>query len=105
MAETITIKQLASQAGMEIRALRRLLRTKFPREKKGKAYEWEVNDPQLDLIIQAAADRKIRRVTYNASDLKTTKPSTPEKNTKKAPVKKQPKTQEPKATKNGMQID
>ena len=107
MAGTITIKQLASKAGIEARVLRRLLRDKFPKKAKGKAYEWEANDPQVDLIFKAAADHKsrTRKVSYNANDPKTMKPTAKKKNTKFKPVKEQPKTQKPKATKTGEKTD
>jgi hypothetical protein len=101
MVDTITIKQLASKAGMEVRTLRRILRAKFTREVKGKAYEWQANDPQVDLILQAASDHKsrARKVSYDASDQKTVKPTTKKMNGKTKATKKQPKTQKPNATK------
>ena len=107
MADTITIKQLASEAGMEARILRRLLRDKFPRKTKGKAYEWQTNDPQVDLILQAANEHKskTKKVSYDASEQKTAKPTTKKNNTPAKPVKKQLKTQKPKTTKNTVKID
>jgi hypothetical protein len=99
MTDTITIKELATKAGMEARGLRRLLRDKFPRTTKGKAYEWEASDPQVDLILQAAADRKTKKVNYDVSAPKTEKPTTKKYNAPAKPVKKQPKTQKPKTTK------
>jgi hypothetical protein len=101
MTETITIKELATKAGMEARGLRRLLRDKFPRTTKGKAYEWEVNDPRVDLILQAATERKskTKKASYDASDPKTAEPTTKKNNPPTKPIKKQPKTQKPKTTK------
>jgi hypothetical protein len=101
MTDTITIKQLATKAGMEVRGLRRLLRDKFPRTSKGKAYEWEVNDPQVGLILQAATERKskTKNVSYDASEQKTAKPTAKKNNPPTKPAKTQPKTQKPKATK------
>jgi hypothetical protein len=107
MTNTISIKQLATKAGMEARGLRRLLRDKFPRMAKGKAYEWEVNDPQVELILQAATERKskIKKVNYDASEPKTEKPTTKKNNTPAKPVKKQLKTQKPKTTKKVVKTD
>jgi len=104
MTDTITIKELATKAGMEARGLRRLLRDKFPRTTKGKAYEWEANDPQVDLILKAATERKIRKVNYDASELKTVKPATMQRVTTK-PVKKQTKTMKPNTTKKVAKTD
>jgi hypothetical protein len=105
MTDIITIKELATKAGMEARGLRRLLRDKFPRTTKGKAYEWEVNDPQVDLILQAAVDRKTRKVNYDASEPKTVEPPTNKKNTPTKLVKKQLKTQKPKTAKKGAKTE
>jgi hypothetical protein len=54
MADTITVRKLADKVGLEARALRRLLRSQFPRETKGKAYEWQPGDPQIASILKAA---------------------------------------------------
>lgn len=58
MAETITVKQLADKAGVEARVLRRILRSQFPREAKGKLYEWQPDDPQIELTLKAVASQK-----------------------------------------------
>ncbi len=101
MEDAITIKQLANQAGMEVRTLRRILRAKFPRKAKGKAYEWQVNDPQVDLILKAVANHKdrVKKVNYDASEPKTKEPTNKKKNANAKPAKGQSKTQKPKATK------
>ena len=56
--ELITVKQLANQAGTDPRTLRRILRSQFPREEKGKAYEWQPDDPQIELIVKAVENHK-----------------------------------------------
>jgi len=63
MADTITIKQLANRAGTDPRTLRRILRSQFPREEKGKAYEWQPDDPQIELIIKAVENHKAQTKT------------------------------------------
>ena len=75
MAETITIKQLANRAGTDPRALRRILRSRFPREEKGKAYEWQPDDPQIELIIKAVENHKAQTKTekYKAEKPKAEK--------------------------------
>jgi hypothetical protein len=50
---TIGIKELSKQAGIDPRILRRILRAKFPRADKGKAYEWQQGDPQIEQILKA----------------------------------------------------
>ena len=107
MEDTITIKQLANQAGMEVRTLRRILRAKYPRKAKGKAYEWQVNDPQVDLILQAVTDyrSKVKTVRYDANEPKNAEPTTKKKNASAKPTKGQLKTQKPKATKTGENTD
>ncbi len=58
MPDTITVKQLAAQAGVEGRTLRRILRARFPRETKGKTWEWQPGDPQIESILKAVSGRK-----------------------------------------------
>lgn len=60
MADAITVKQLANQAGTDPRTLRRILRSQFPRETKGEAYEWQPDDPQIELIIRAVENYKTK---------------------------------------------
>jgi hypothetical protein len=51
---SISVKELAERAGIPPAHLRRILRAKFPRTDKGKAYEWKPGDPQIELILKAA---------------------------------------------------
>ena len=51
--QTINLKQLSERAGVEPRTIRRILRAKFPRANKGKAYEWQQDDPQIEQILKA----------------------------------------------------
>ena len=53
MADTITVKQLADRAKIKPTTLRRILRSRFPRETKGKSYGWQPDDPQIELILEA----------------------------------------------------
>lgn len=82
--QPITVKQLANRAGVKPAVLRRILRSRFPRENKGKAYEWQPDDPQIELILKAVENHKA-----NATQ--------PAKKTK-APKAEKPKTE--KATKS-----
>ena len=67
-SELITLKQLANRAGITPTLLRRVLRKRFPRENKGKAYEWQSDDPQIELIIKAMENHKaqIKTEKYKA---------------------------------------
>jgi len=58
MADTITVKQLADRAGVKPAVLRRTIRSRFPRETKGKAYSWQPDDPQIELILKAVNNHK-----------------------------------------------
>jgi hypothetical protein len=82
MADTITIKQLADRAGVEARVLRRVLRSQFPREAKGKLYEWQPDDPKIELILKAVGNHKAKP----AEQPKAEKPAKPK-------AKAQPKKQ------------
>ena len=53
--ELITLKQLADRAGIKPTQLRKILRQRFPRENKGKAYEWQPDDPQIELILKCVS--------------------------------------------------
>jgi hypothetical protein len=88
MVDTITIKQLANRAGTDPRILRRILRSQFPREAKGKAYEWQPDDPQITLIIKAVENHKAHTKTEKY---------TAEKPVTKAVPKPKAKTAQPKA--------
>ena len=100
MVETITVKQLADKAGIEGRTLRRILRAQFPRETKGKTWEWQPDDPQIESILKAVADRKPKAETP-AKKTPTKKPAAKPTKAKseRTPAKKtQPKNAGPKAT-------
>lgn len=56
--ELITVKQLADRASISPPKLRKILRTRFPRETKGKSYGWKPDDPQIDLILKAVKSQK-----------------------------------------------
>jgi hypothetical protein len=73
--ELITLKQLANRAGTDPRTLRRILRSQFHREGKGKAYEWQPDDPQIELILKAVENHKAQTKTekYKAEKPKTEK--------------------------------
>lgn len=88
MVDTISVKQLANRAGTDPRTLRRILRSQFPREAKGKAYEWQPNDPQIELILKAVENHKAQT---NAEKYRAEKPVT------KAVPKPKAKTAQPKA--------
>lgn len=66
MADTISVKQLANRAGTDPRTLRRILRSQFPREAKGKAYEWQPDDPQIELILKAVENHKAEKAVTKA---------------------------------------
>jgi hypothetical protein len=82
MADTITVKQLVDKVGIEGRTLRRILWSQFPRETKGKAWQWQPDDPLIELILKAVKNG------YKANGkTQVTKPKGV-KNTKNIPVKK-----------------
>ena len=56
--QPITVKQLADQAGVKPSVLRRVLRSRFPRETKHKTYSWQSDDPQIELILKAMNNHK-----------------------------------------------
>jgi hypothetical protein len=64
--EFITLKQLADRANVKPPALRRILRSKFPRKDKGQNYRWEPNDPQIELILKAVKDSKAEKPKLRA---------------------------------------
>jgi ribosomal protein S25 len=80
MADTITVKQLADRAGVKPSVLRRTLRSRFPRENKGKLYSWQPDDPQIELILKAVKNHKAE-----ATKAEPAKPTTEESATKPAP--------------------
>ena len=80
MADTITVKQLANQAGIEARTLRRILRSQFPRETKGRAWEWQPDDPQIELILKTVKNNhKANSKTPMKAQSKNTKTKKPTK--------------------------
>lgn len=99
MPDTITVKQLADKAGVEGRTLRRILRAQFPRETKGKTWEWQPDDPQIETILKAVADRKpkaeaqAKKTPANKPAAKRTKAKA-----KKAPAKRTGTSETPGAT-------
>ncbi len=82
MADTITVKILADQSGTEALTLRRILRSQFPRETKGKTCQWQPDDPQIESILQA-----VKNGHKANGKTQVTKPKGV-KNTKNIPVKK-----------------
>ena len=92
--QLITVKQLANRAGVEARVLRRILRKQFPREAKGKSYEWQPDDPQIELILKAVKSNKAEKTEPKSEKPKVEEPKAkPEK-----PEPKKPKAQKAKAT-------
>jgi len=87
MTDTISVKQLANQAGTDPRTLRRILRSQFPRETKGKAYEWQHDDPQIELILKAVKNHKAQTKAENY------KAEKPEVKAVPKPVAKQTKSE------------
>ena len=61
--QLITVKQLANRVGVEATVIRRILRSRFPRGAKGKVYEWQPDDPQIELILKAVANHKHAETT------------------------------------------
>jgi hypothetical protein len=82
--QPITVKQLADRAGVKPSVLRRILRSRFPRETKGKSYGWQPDDPQIELILKAVKNHKAK----------------PEPTEKKPVTKAVPKPKAKKATKS-----
>ena len=74
--QLITVKQLANRVGVEARVLRRILRSRFSREAKGKVYEWQPDDPQIELILQAVENPKTEKPKAEKPKAKTVKPKT-----------------------------
>ncbi|MGD0794707.1 MAG: hypothetical protein ABR958_03825 [Dehalococcoidales bacterium] len=83
---TIGIKELSGRAKVKPQILRRVLRAKFPRAEKGKAYQWQQGDPQIEQILKAIKDnhkpQSEKPKAENKATKKPTKPVTP--NGKKA---------------------
>ncbi len=93
--ELITVKQLADQAKIKPTVLRRILRTQFPREAKGKSYGWQPDDPQIELILKAVGNHKAN-ATQPAKKTEAPKAEkTPKPKTKAVP-KPKAKTAQPK---------
>jgi len=82
---TIGVKELSDKAKIDPRILRRILRAKFPRADKGKAYEWKQGDPQIEQILKAVKGNHNKPVkpqpekpkAQNKATKKATKPVTP----------------------------
>jgi predicted transcriptional regulator len=83
--QTITVKQLAEKAGIPPASLRRILRARFPRVDKGKAYEWKPNDPQIELILKAAKNGH-KPVKAEKKATKKTQPKVTKKAVKSVPM-------------------
>ena len=83
--QTIGIKELAEKAKIKPTILRRVLRVKFPRANKGKAYEWQQGDPQIEQILKAVKDNH--------------KPENPQPKAKNTAVKKATKPVKPNGNK------
>jgi hypothetical protein len=85
---TIGIKEVSDRAKVKPQILRRILRAKFPRTDKGKTYQWQQGDPQIELIIKAVKTnhkpQPEKPKAENKATKKPTKPVTP--NGKKATV-------------------
>jgi hypothetical protein len=90
--QPITLKDLAKQANMEPRNLRKLLRSKFPRDKARERYEWQPGDPQIEEILQAVKNQKTNATQPKAEKpkAKTTSPKA-EKTAGNVPSGAQPK--------------
>jgi hypothetical protein len=102
MTDTISVKQLANRAGTDPRTLRRILRSRFPREEKGKAYEWQPDDPQIELIIKAVENHKAQT---KVEKYKAEKPVTKAVPKPKATKPKAEKTELPKSSVKPGEID
>jgi len=85
--QPITVKQLADRAGVKPSVLRRVLRSRFPRETKGKLYSWQPDDPQIELIIKAVKNHKAE-ATKSAEAPEAEKPEAEKPATKPAPKPK-----------------
>ncbi len=96
MADTITVKQLADQAGVKPPVLRRILRHQFPRETKGKTYSWQPDDLQIELILKAVYNHKAN-ATQSAEAPKTEEPETEKPEAEKPATKPVPKPKAKKA--------
>ncbi len=86
--KTISVKQLAERAGITPAHLRRILRSQFPRETKGKAYEWKPNDPQIGLILKEAKNGHKPVKNYKAEPDTRDKAQPEKPEAKKKPVTK-----------------
>jgi hypothetical protein len=104
MADTITVKQLANRAGVEARVLRRILRSQFSREAKGKLYEWQPDDPQIELILKAVESHKVGKEKPEAEKPKPEKPKT-QKAKATQPKGERPEYGKPDPTTGGVPIN
>jgi transcriptional regulator with XRE-family HTH domain len=95
--QPITVKQLADRAGISPSRLRRILRTRFPRDTKGKLYNWQPDDPQIELILKAVKNHQAE-ATKPAEATKT-EPAKPAE-TEKPATKPAPKPKAKKAAGN-----
>jgi hypothetical protein len=88
--QTIGVKELSERAKVKPQILRKVLRAKFPRADKGKNYEWQQGDTQIEQILKAVKDNHNKPVkpqpekpkAKNTATKTATKPVTP--NGKKA---------------------
>lgn len=72
--QLITVKQLANRVGIEARVIRRILRSRFPRGVKGKVYEWQPDDPQIELILKAVEKQRVDKTKPKTEKPKAEKP-------------------------------
>ena len=70
----ITVKEVASKAGVEPRVLRRLLRKSFGGGSR-KTYVWEPSDPQIDKIVKAVQASKEKPAEKPAEKVTKTQPA------------------------------
>jgi len=99
--QLITVKQLANRAEVEARVIRRILRSQFPREAKGKSYEWQPDDPQIELILKAVKSNKAEKTKPKSEKPKVEEPKAkpekpkPEKSKAQKAKALQPKVKKP----------
>ena len=91
--QTIGIKELAEKAKIKPTILRRVLRAKFPRANKGKAYTWQQGDQQIEQILKAVKDNP-----QKSTKPQPEKPKAQNKTTNKATKPVQPKAKKELAT-------
>lgn len=104
--QLITVKQLANRVGVEARVIRRILRSRFSREAKGKVYEWQPDDPQIELILKAVANHKHTETTQKPKAEKPKAKTVKPKATKvEAPTQGKVILGKPDPTTGGVPID